>query len=58
MPGEAPETLSVGLQHIGQLEEPRGRLNVVDQVHSTGWGRSRDHFRNAPDTYPLVSVLM
>ena len=33
---ETFETPPTGLQHIGQLDEPRELLNVVDQVQATG----------------------
>lgn len=36
MTDEMSETSSTGPQHIGQLDEPRELLNVIDQVHSTG----------------------
>lgn len=36
MPDETPETLPLGPRHIGQIDEPRELLNVVDRVHSTG----------------------
>jgi len=37
MSDETPETPPVGPRHIGQADEPRELLNVIDQVHSTGW---------------------
>ena len=36
MPEETPKSLPVGPQHIGQVEQTRELLDVVDRVHSTG----------------------
>ena len=36
MSDETFETPPTGPQHIGQLDEPRELLNVVDQAHATG----------------------
>ena len=38
MSGEISEILLNGPRHIGQADEPRELLNVVDHVHSTGYG--------------------
>ena len=36
MPDEIPKTSSTTPQHIGQIDEPRELLDLVDRVHSTG----------------------
>jgi len=57
MSDETPETPSVGPRHIGQADEPRELLNVIDQVHSTGWVPLEVSLEILVDD-PPASVLM
>ena len=36
MPEETSKISRIGSRHIGQLDETRELLDVIDQVHSTG----------------------
>ena len=58
MPGEIPGPPSIRPRHIGQVDGPRELLDVIGQVHSTGWGVAEGDLCNPNRQLPSASAYV